>query len=115
MKCTRTHIQAAAAAYIKDLDTKLGGSALPNPQPTTLSSAPQEPPSLEPFEVRKAKAHLEILHTIQSHQEKKEREAAMVPPPPPPSVWQQAATPEGHLYYYNIFTRGKIRVRAPSD
>lgn len=82
--------------------------SLPSSLGTTTTPSPALPPALaESFQFRKAKAHAEILTAIQERQTKSEREVATKPPPPPPSQWQQAATPEGHLYYYNVFTRGK--------
>ena len=107
--------QDAAAAYVKDL----GGDDGEDPPPakkrakapsTPAVVTPPVPQIEEPFQIRKARAHMEILQTIQERQEKTQREVAEItsgpPPPPPPSQWQQAATPEGKLYYYNIFSRG---------
>ena len=113
---TRAHtIQAAMAAYEKDIVGEQGGTPTRKKAkpPSAVPVTPPQPETPAEFQERKAKAHLEILQTIQEHQEKSQREAARkvqegVAPPPPPSLWQQAATPEGHVYYYNMLTRGII-------
>ena len=123
-------LQAASAAYHKDLVVKYGISPSSDSDSAagqgTFSSETQQTMT---FQEQKFVAHLEILQTIQENQEKKKkkekekseregeaveiRESSFTPsssqaPPPPPSLWQQATTPEGHTYYYNVLTRGKI-------
>ena len=111
LRCSCIHTQAAAAAYLKDLE---GGDLadarppLPSDGTATTPSPALHPALAESFEFRKAKAHAEILTAIQEREKKAEREVATMAPPPPPSQWQQAVTPEGQLYYYNIFTRGTL-------
>ncbi|CAI8051705.1 WW domain-binding protein 4, partial [Geodia barretti] len=102
---------AAAAAYLKDLEGGDPADArppLPSDGTATTPSPALHPALAESFEFRKAKAHAEILTAIQERETKAEREVATMAPPPPPSQWQQAVTPEGQLYYYNIFTRGTL-------
>ena len=101
-------MQAALTAYEKDLEKQHGG--LPISQQAKLSSTSQDS-QLQILDDKKAKAHLEILQTIQNHQQKMEAKSQDgPPPPPPPSLWQQATTPDGHVYYYNVFTRGMCYV-----
>ena len=105
---TRPHTQAAVSAYIKDLDGGAPADACPA-LPSTVTTpitAPLNPALEENFQLKKAKAHTDILNAIQQRQVKSEREVEMKPPPPPPSQWQQVATADGQFYYFNIFTRG---------
>ena len=111
LRCSCIHTQAAAAAYLKDLEGGDPADArppLPSDGTATTPSLALHPALAESFEFRKAKAHAEILTAIQERETKAEREVATMAPPPPPSQWQQAVTPEGQLYYYNIFTRGTL-------
>ena len=105
--CSTDFIQAAMKAYQRDLAVQVGLVPQEEVKPQR-KVAPQKQQAPQKSK-QKSKFSKPEASTIKASS----TTMASVPPPPPPagpppSLWQQLATPEGYIYYYNSQTGGML-------